>query len=167
MSENGSFSLDWTDFDKKFLEYALKTAPAAAEKGMFEALSELKNDADTVTPKTPHLEGNLRGDYTLILEGITQSKVVEKSGGKGKDHQKGGGGAAAERFGASDIVAKVVFRQPYAAKWHEAADREWSQGGILWSESGVGPKYLESKMAMFMKKYIGIVATRIKEATGG
>ena len=166
MSDYSSFNLDWKDFDKKFLAYAVGIAPNAAEKGLFEAISELKNDADNVTPKTPHLEGNLRGDYTLILEGITQSKLVEKSGGKGEDHMKGGGGAV-ERYGAKEIIAKLVFRQPYAAKWHEAADREWSQGGILWSESGVGPKYLESKMMMFMRKYIGIVAMRIKEATGG
>lgn len=166
MSGNEAFSLDFADFNRRFLEYALKTAPEAAEKGMFEAISELKNDADNVSPKTPHLEGNLRGDYTFILEGITQSKVVEKSGGKGKDHHKGGGGPV-ERFGASNIIVKVVFRMPYAAKWHEAVDREWAQGGVLWSEPGVGPKYLESKMAMFNKKYIGIAAMSIKSATGG
>lgn len=164
--KDGGFSLDFTDFNKKFLEYALTTAPAAAEKGMWEALRELKADCDNVTPKTPLLEGNLRGDHTLILEGITTSKVEEKSGGKGKDHHKGGS-KPAERFGALNIIAQLIFRMPYAAKWHEAADREWSQGGVLWSESGVGPKYVESKMMMFMKKYIGIVATRIKEATGG
>jgi hypothetical protein len=119
-----------------------------------------------VTPKTPHLEGNLRGDHTLILEGITQSKIEEKSGGKGKDHKKGGGGKPAERIGAKDIIAKLVFRMPYAARWHEAADREWSQGGILWSEAGVGPKYLEFKMMAFAKKYMGIVASAIKAVTG-
>jgi hypothetical protein len=73
MKDDATFNLDWTNFNERFLEYALKTAPEAAEKGMFEALSELKNDADNVTPKTPLLEGNLRGDVTLILEGITQS----------------------------------------------------------------------------------------------
>jgi len=161
MSDYSSFNLDWKDFDKKFLAYAVGIAPNAAEKGLFEAISELKNDADNVTPKTPHLEGNLRGDYTLILEGITQSKLVEKSGGKGADHMKGGGGTA-ERYGAKEIIVKLVFRQPYAAKWHEAVNKK-----VNWSEGGVGPKYLESKMMMFMRKYIGIVATRIKEATGG
>ncbi len=166
MADNSSFNLDFTKFEKGFFEYALKTAPAAAEKGMFEAISELKNDCDNVTPKTPHLEGNLRGDYTIILEGITQSKVAEKSGGKGKDHKRGGA-VAVERFGAKDIIAKLVFRMPYAAKWHEAADREWSQGGINWSESGVGPKYCESKMMMFAKKYMQIVASAIKAVTGG
>lgn len=158
--KDGGFSLDFSAFNKAFLGYALKTAPAAAEKGMFEAISELKNDADNVTPKTPHLEGNLRGDYTFILEGITQSKVSEKSGGKGKNHHAGGGGAA-ERFGAKDIICKVVFRQPYAAKWHEAVNKK-----VNWSEGGVGPKYVETKLSMFNKKYMKIVASAIKAVTG-
>lgn len=158
MSANpdGTFEFDWTDFDRKFLEYATKIAPAAAEKGMFKAISELKNDSDNVTPRTPHLHGDLRGDYTFILEGITQSKV-EDHGTKFR-----GGDAPAERYGANNIVAKIVFRMPYAAKWHEAVNRV-----VHWSEPGVGPKYLETKMMMFMKKYINIVAMRVREVTGG
>lgn len=158
--KDGTFELNWSDFNKKFFEYALKTVPAATEKGMFEAISELKNDADNVAPKTPHLEGNLRGDYTIILEGIMQSKLIEKSGGKGKDHHKGGS-KPAERFGAKDIISKLILRMPYAAKWHEAVNRK-----VNWSEGGVGPKYLEAKLMAFAKKYFGIVATRVKEATG-
>ena len=168
MSDNkdGTFEIDWSDFNKKFFEYALKTAPEAAEKGMFEALGELEHDCDTVTPKTPHLHGNLRGDKTLILEGITKSTVTEKTGGTGKDHARSGS-APAPTQGASSIIAKLIFRMPYAAKWHEAVDKEWSQGGVNWSEAGVGPKYCESKLMMFARKYFNIVATRIKEASGG
>lgn len=161
MAGNSSFSFDWTKFDKRFLEYALKTAPEAAEKGMWEGLRALKADCDNVIPKTPLREGNLRGDYTLILEGITQSKVEEKTGGKGKDHKRGGGGAV-ERFGAKDIIAKLVFRMPYAAKWHEAVNKK-----VNWSEGGAGPKYVESKMMMFARKYMQIVAMAIKAVTGG
>jgi hypothetical protein len=161
MADNSSFNLDFTNFNQKFLDYALKTAPEAAEKGMWEALRALKADCDNVIPKTPLLEGNLRGDYTLILEGITMSKVEEKSGGKGKDHKRGGGGAA-ERFGAKDIIAKLIFRMPYAAKWHEAVNKK-----VNWSEAGAGPKYCESKMAMFKSKYMNFVALAIKAVTGG
>lgn len=150
---DGGFELDFTEFNERFFRYALETAPAAAEKGMFEAISELKNDCDSVTPKTPHLEGNLRGDYTFILEGITQSKVKEV----GTEHR--GGASAVRRTG--EIIAKLIFRMPYAAKWHEAVNRK-----VNWSESGVGPKFAESKLMMFGKKYFGIVATRIKQARG-
>jgi hypothetical protein len=161
MKDDAAFNLDFSKFNQRFLEYALKTAPEAAEKGMFEALSEVKNDADNVTPKTPLLEGNLRGDYTFILEGITQSKIAEKSGGKNPAHHKGGA-TAAERYGAKDIIAKIVFRMPYAAKWHEAVNKT-----VNWSEGGAGPKYLESKLAMFKTNYMKIVAAAVKAATGG
>jgi|GEM_PF-669805 len=157
---NANFSMDVTDFTKKFREIALKTVPAAAEKGMFEAISELKRDADTVVPKTPHLEGNLRGDYTFILEGITQSKVEDHSGGMGSDHG-GSGDAPTMRSGAKSIVAKIIFRMPYAAKWHEAVNRK-----INWSEKGSGPKYLETKLMMFKSKYMNIVASRVRDAAG-
>lgn len=161
-----AFVWDMTDFTKKFAEVAMTQAPAAAEKGLFESLSELKNDCDNVYPKTPHLEGNLRGDYTFILEGITQSKIAEHSGGKGKDHKRGGE-KPAERRGAKDIIAKLIFRMPYAAKWHEAIDADWAAGGIDWSEPGVGPKYVERKLQMFAKKYFQIVAENVRAALAG
>jgi len=158
--KDGGMAIDFEKFNARFFEYALKIAPAAAEKGMWEALRELKADCDNVTPKTPLLEGNLRGDHTLILEGITTSKIEEKSGGKGKDHAKGGS-KPAERFGAKDIISKLIFRMPYAAKWHEAVNKK-----VNWSEGGAGPKYLEAKLMAFAKKYFGIAASRVREATG-
>jgi hypothetical protein len=163
----GNFEFDFGDFDRRFAEYALNKAPDAAEKGMWEALRELKNDCDTVYPKTPHLEGNLRGDYTLVLEGVTQKKVVENTGGKGKSHRTGI--TIAEELGRAGlaIICKLIFRMPYAARWHEAIDKEWAAGGINWSESGVGPKYAERKLQMFMRKYIGMAASRVRELGGG
>jgi len=156
MSNDSAFTMDFSQFNEAFLKHTLETCPKAAERGMFEALSELKNDADSVTPKTPHLEGNLRGDYTFILEGITQSKVTEV----GSQHK--GNVAPVERFNAKNIIAKIVFRMPYAAKWHEAVDKK-----VNWSEPGVGPKYLETKLMMFNKKYMSIVAWAIAAANSG
>ncbi len=153
---DGGMTMDFSDFNKNFMEYALKTVPAAAEKGAFEAISELKNDCDNVIPKTPHLEGNLRGDYTIVLEGITQSKVVEV-GTKNRSGSK-----PAERFGARNIIAKLIFRMPYAAKWHEAVAKK-----INWSEGGVGPKYVESKLMMFAKKFMSIIGWNVAAAKTG
>ena len=161
MSGEASYKMDFSDFNRKFLTHAVKTCPAAAEKGMFEAISALKNDADSVVPKTPHDQGNLRGDYDIIIKGITQSTVMSKSEGKGTQHFKSGE-APAERFGAENIIAQLVFRMPYAAKWHEAVGRK-----INWSESGVGPKFLESKMMMFNPKYMSIVAWEIAAVNSG
>lgn len=148
---DGGFEMDFSDFDKKFTEYALRVAPKAAEQGIFEALSLHKLDCDTVVPKTPHLEGNLRSDCTMILEGITEGKVVEIG-----DKHKGNVSPTKSADGKS-IVAKLVFRMPYAAKWHEAVNKK-----VNWSEDGVGAKYAERKLMMFMKKYVGIVADAIK-----
>jgi hypothetical protein len=97
----------------------------------------------------------------MVLEGITRSEIVSK-GSKGKSGDK-----PAERYGALSIIVKLIFRMPYAAKWHEAIDREWCQGGINWSEPGVGPKYVETKLSMFRRKYLGIVADNVRKALGG
>lgn len=150
---NGGFEFDFSEFNARFAKLALEDAPAAAEKGVWEALSELKNDADRVQPKTPHLHGDLRGDYDLVLEGITQSKAVSKGSGGDKAAQP------ARRSVAAGIVAKIILRMPYAAKWHEAVGKR-----VNWSEPGAGPKYLEMKMSMFRKKYFGMIAEAVREA---
>ena len=158
--EGGGYSADFREFDRKFLNAALIKYPEAAEKGLFEALSELKNDADNVPPRTPHLEGNLRGDYTFILDGIRNVKIVEKSGGKGSNHAPGGEKPVL-RPNAKNIIVKLIFRMPYAARWHETT------ADINWSEDGVGPKYVESKLATFGEKYMGITAAPVRALSGG
>ena len=135
MNGDTGFKLDFKDFDKKFLEFAIKDAPDAAEKGIFAAVSELKNDADTVEPKTPHLEGALRGIFDLT-----------------------------HRSEGDNIIAELTFKMPYASRWHEAEnDIDPVTGSkVHWSEAGVGPKYVEAKLVRFMKKYIGITVDFIK-----
>ena len=51
-------------------------------------------------------------------------------------------------------IAVVWFQMPYAAKWHEATNPEPN-----WSEAGVGPKYLESKLVRFKDDYAKFLAT--------
>jgi len=133
MKGDALYEMDFSNFDKKFMEFAVKEMPLEAEQGIFAATGELKHDADTVEPKTPHLEGNLRGQYNIM-----------------------------HKIDAGRVYAELTFKMPYAARWHEAEDREWAQGGIMWSEPGVGPKYVEAKLVRFMKKYIGIVVDYVK-----
>jgi hypothetical protein len=156
---DGGFEMDFLEFMRGLDLYDEKVQ-VAAELGMFEALSALKDDCDNITPVTPFKDGNLRGNYTFILEGITQSKIQEV-GSKNR-----GGGKPAERRGAVDIVAKLIFRMPYAAKWHEAVSRaiNWTLTRI--SRGTPGAKWVESKL-INGKKYFQLVALRIKEATGG
>lgn len=135
MSRNADFTISFADFDKKFLEFAMHEAPEAAERGVFAAVSELKVDADTISPKTPHLEGALRGTFDL----------THRNEGK-------------------KIIAELTFKMPYAARWHEAEnDIDPVTGSkVHWSEEGVGPKYVETKLVRFMKKYIGITVDFIR-----
>lgn len=134
MNSDTIFNMDFKDFDEKFLKFAVREAPQAAERGLFAAVSELKNDADTVSPKTPHLEGALRGTFDLS---------------HWRDFDR--------------ILAQLVFMMPYATRWHEAEnDIDPVTGSkVHWSEAGVGPKYVEAKLIRFMKKYIGIARDTI------
>lgn len=56
-----------------------------------------------------------------------------------------------------NIGVEVSYNTPYAARWHEI-----EPGLINWSESGVGPKYLESKAVRFANKYVNIVVSNIR-----
>jgi hypothetical protein len=135
MKGDALYELDFKDFDEKFMEFAVNKMPFEAEQGLFAAAGELKRDADTVEPKTPHLEGNLRGQYNIT-----------------------------HKIDAGKIFAELTFKMPYAARWHEAEYNIDPVTGskVNWSESGVGPKYVEAKLVRFMRKYIGIATDYIK-----
>jgi hypothetical protein len=45
------------------------------------------------------------------------------------------------RVDVNNNTAKIWYTMPYAARWHEV-----EEGTVNWSESGVGPKYLEKKI---------------------
>lgn len=125
-----TYFLDFTEFDKGFDVFAAKYMDAA-EGGMREAIQELKIDSDTIVPRTPHLHGDLRGQYKFEF----MVKMAQ-------------------------LVGVIIYEMPYAARWHEAVGM-----AIQWSEKGSGPKYIESKMILFKKKYIGIIAGKMREVT--
>lgn len=137
MRETG-FTVDFSDFDKKFTKIVKQAVPGDAADGLRQAGQEWKLDADNVPPRTPHLEGHLRGTGQVSKANIEKGKIeVEVSYGKPSPSEQGGA--------------------PYAAKWHEA-----EPGTVKWSERWVGPKYLESKAVRFAKKYMAIVAEVIR-----
>ena len=115
-------TFDTTSFTKGLKSINAKLTGSQSERAVFAAISALKNDADRIPPKTPHLEGHLRGDY----------KIEVKQSIMGTDSQ-------------------LTFLMPYAARWHETG------ADINWSESGVGPKYVEKKIDRFRDKYLRIM----------
>jgi hypothetical protein len=121
---------DWSEFERGMI-LAGERIEEGAEEGIREAIQELKNDADNVKPRTPHLHGDLRGEYT-----ITEAKITK-----------------------SGLSISLIFEMPYAERWHEAVGVS-----VNWSETGVGAKYLESKMSRFHKKYMEIIADTIKRS---
>ena len=135
-----TFSMDFSEFDKKYPEIIKHAGPEAAADGLRQAGQEWKLDADNIPPRTPHLEGHLRGTGQVSKAKIEKERIeVEVSYGKPSPSEQGGA--------------------PYAARWHEA-----EPGTVKWSEPGVGPKYLESKAVRFAKKYMAIVAAVIKRS---
>ena len=128
-----SYSFDWREFNFGMSE-AGERIEEGSEEGLREAIQEMKNDADNKAPKTPHLHGDLRGEYTISEIKITAGGV---------------------------LTIILTFEMPYAERWHEAVGLS-----INWSESGVGAKYLESKMARYHKKYIAIIGDNINKRLG-
>ena len=145
----GSFTLDMGEFMER-LKMADAVALSAARKGLWEGAAALKKDADEIVPMTPHLHGNLRGNARRGVKAKGASKVNKDWWPKYEN----------EDLGPSKFSVLVTYCAPYAARWHEAVDE-----AVNWSETGVGPKFLEAKMARndLRNKYFQIIADRIKE----
>jgi hypothetical protein len=145
----GSFSLDMGEFEKR-LKMADKVVLDAAKKGLWEGAAALKKDADEIVPMTPHLHGNLRGNARRGVKAKGPSKINREWWPKFEN----------EDIGPGRFSILVTYCAPYAARWHEAVDED-----INWSETGVGPKFLEAKMSRkdLRDKYYELIANRIKE----
>ena len=64
------------------------------------------------------------------------------------------------------LEMKTGFNMVYAHRLHEAPDSRFNptegEEDWNWTTPGSGPKYLESKIAMFKNKYIKFIADRIR-----
>ena len=139
-----TYTLDLRQFDARFKQY-VAAVPEDAKVGVRLALDELKLDADNEPPRTPHLEGHLRASGRVVN---VQSIMDEISG----EIHYGGQGVSEEG---------VSYSVPYAARWHEA-----EPGTVEWSEPGVGPKFVTTKLSRHNKKYTQIIAAHIKKVRG-
>lgn len=133
MSDSASYKMDFTDFDKKFLEFAIHEAPDATRRGVKDAIDQLYQDALNVSPTVPKKEGILRAEVSRETKDVGDS-----------------------------IIGELTFLMPYAARRHEEEVGPVSGKPVVFTEPGSGPKYVESKLVRFMKDYIGIVRDSIK-----
>ena len=128
------FTVNFSDFEKKFKTIVENAIPEEAGKGLFKAENELLNDAITRVPYAPFDEGHLRGSAR------TEKAKIERD----------------------SISATCGFNIVYAARWHELSPAEDKR--INWSLPGSGRKYLESKMTTNKDKYMFIVSEHIKNS---
>ena len=133
--ETGMY-LDWSDFDKKFYDLVNKAIPRDAEKGLVDGMNELLSDSIEKPPQAPKEIGDLWGSTANTV------KVIE--GKKGKIQGVRGG-----------------FNIKYARRHHEVAPGEFTYTTDK-GASQPGPKFMQSKMAQFGKKYMEIVADSIR-----
>lgn len=88
------FSMDWTEFDKKFYPLVEKAIPGAAKKGIFNAINALLEDAIEDVPRAPKDKGDLWGSR--------EASVVVKLG---------------------RLIGIAAFNIFYATKMHEASEK--------------------------------------------
>lgn len=106
-------------------------------------------------------EAARRGLYNAAGELIRDANTVEPKTPHDEGHLKG----SAIRQVDSDptkIICLAGFNIGYAVYTHEAAEVAKVMPG--WTESGSGPKYLESKLPRFKDKYIKIACETIRKA---
>ena len=154
MSDSSKFVFDLTAMEKRLI-LLTDGGMKAAKKGMWEGAALLKKFADEIAPKTPHLHGNLRGDSVRGVKAKGSSKSRKDWWPK-----------TAEESRSDGLAVLVTYAAPYAARWHEAVGSQNAFGDpINWSEDGVGPKYVEAKMARedLRNKIYQLVADVIKE----
>lgn len=148
MSNRSALSIDMTEFDKRLLLLDVRVNEIM-KKALWEAAAALKKDCDEIPPKTPHLHGNLRGNAERNPKAKGPSKVK-------KDWWPV---TTQETLGFKIYAILLTYAAPYAARWHETTE------AINWSEDGVGPKFIEAKLARtdLRDKYFKLMADRIKE----
>ncbi|GAI31417.1 unnamed protein product [marine sediment metagenome] len=133
MIESG-FYIDMKDFDKKFNNLMKNVIPEHGDKGAFNAMNRLLEDAITKPPQAPKDIGDLWG-----------SRIVKKAKREGKESFTEGG-----------------FNIKYARRHHEVEPGTFKYT-ISAKCKQPGPKFLESKMAQFKEKYGEIIAETIRK----
>jgi hypothetical protein len=136
------FYLESTDFEKRFKELVRSVSEKVAAEGLFSAGQALMTAADDEIPQVPYKTGDLRA-----------ARVV-------KDPE----------ISAGRVSVDCGYNSKYAAYQHEGQRKDGSHKVKEYTTTqvpGPGPKFLEKKMAGNAKRFMAIVADRIREKLGG
>ena len=136
---NTGYFLDFSEFNRNLKRLTDVEFPEYIEKGLFKAMNELLNDSITKPPQAPKLVGDLWGSRTGAFPGTKLEVKMTKD----------------------SMSIKGGFHMKYAARHHEVAPGTFNYTTDK-GASQPGPKFMQSKMSQYGKKYIGIIADVIK-----
>ena len=134
MTRETGMYLDTSDFDKEFKKVVEKAIPEDARKGLDNAMNEWLSDSITKPPQAPKEIGDLWGSIAGTVRVVWKYKILIASGG---------------------------FNIKYAHRHHEVPPGTFEYT-VDKGASQPGPKFMQSKMAQFGKKYMEIVAETIR-----
>lgn len=155
---NVGFTLDSTEFARRFRKLVEESHPKAVRKGLGVAATRLLRDAIMEEPRVPLDEGTLRGSGSVFVEGelLTTSESMASSS---EDAKPTPATKDPNPLVPGEIRATVAFNTEYAAYLHEHPEFEFKH-------SGTGGKYLETKMNAHREKYFKIAAATVRKEMG-
>ena len=134
MTRETGLYLDMSDFDKKFYDLVEDAIPNDARDGLFEAMNEVLRDSIELPPQAPKEIGDLWGSTADTVKVETKHDELSVSGG---------------------------FNIKYAHRHHEVAPGTYKYTTDRGAKRP-GPKFMQSKMAMYANKYMEVVANAIR-----
>lgn len=133
MTKDTGFFMDFSKFEKDFKRLVEKKIPSSASEGEVNAANEILRDSVEIPPQAPKDIGDLWG--SRIVEGVKNLKELIKI-----------------IFG---------FNIKYAHRHHEAEPGAYNYT-LTKGATQPGPKFMQSKMVRFKKKYIEIIVNSMK-----
>ena len=134
MTRETGFYLDSSEFDKKFGQLVKNKFPGDASKGLDAAMNEVLRDSIELPPQAPKDIGDLWGSVAGTVKVIVKYAMLYVIGG---------------------------FNIKYAHRHHEAEPGTFEYT-VTKGARQPGPKFMQSKMALYRNKYMQIVADVIK-----
>ncbi len=134
MSRETGFYFDSSDFDKKFEQLVKNAIPDDARDGLFKAMNEVLRDSIELPPQAPKEIGDLWGSTAGTVKVETKHDLLSVSGG---------------------------FNLKYAHRHHEVPPGTYKYTMDKGAKQP-GPKFMQSKMARYARKYMEIVADAIR-----
>lgn len=132
-----------------------------ARIGLGRALLALLADIINESPRPPIASGYLWASGVVIVENrvIYSGNGIMTAQGSKPVKQKSFRAPSGDAGNLSGIVG---LNTPYAARMHEGIGVKYNLGPGSRQAGGVGPKFMESKVLRFGKKYIGIIAEAMR-----